>query len=162
MHTPDAAQQILSEMAKQNFKKVNFWCVDEGCCPLPPPLIPIYGGTHGKNGPIFNGQSIYPHFIISSLELNVVPGVLEPYMSQGGQGVAETPMVWEGLSVTSGNLHLFLVPFCTNISIVFISCLIQSNSNNLVLPFSSVYSFLFSIFFLHPFLFLYIHLSVVD
>ena len=27
MHTPDADQQILSEMANQNLKKVNFWCV---------------------------------------------------------------------------------------------------------------------------------------
>ena len=34
MHTPDAAQQILSEMANRNLKKVNFWCVDEGALPL--------------------------------------------------------------------------------------------------------------------------------
>ena len=32
------------------------------------------------------------------LELNMVPGVLlEPYMSQGDQGVAETPIVSKGL-----------------------------------------------------------------
>ena len=41
MHTPDAAQQILSEMANQNLKKVNCWCVDEGVLPLQLPLIPI-------------------------------------------------------------------------------------------------------------------------
>ena len=35
---------------------------------------------------------------ITSLELNMAPGVLlEPYMSQGGQGVAETPIVSKGL-----------------------------------------------------------------
>ena len=34
----------------------------------------------------------------SVLELNRVPGVLlEPYMSQGGQGSAELPMVLKGL-----------------------------------------------------------------
>ena len=35
-----------------------------------------------------------------SLELNMVPGVLlEPYMSQGDQGVAETPIVSKGLNL---------------------------------------------------------------
>ena len=54
---------------------------------------------HEKNGPLFNCQSIYAHFGITSLELNMAPGVLlEPYMSQGGQGVAETPLVSKGLS----------------------------------------------------------------
>ena len=49
-------------------------------------------------GPHFNCQSIYAHFGITSLELNMAPGVLlEPYMSQGGQGVAETPLVSKGL-----------------------------------------------------------------
>ena len=44
-------------------------------------------------------QSIYTHFGITSLELNMAPGVLlEPYMSQGGQGVAEIPIVSKGLS----------------------------------------------------------------
>ena len=33
IHTPDAAQQILSDMANPNLKKVNFWCVDEGALP---------------------------------------------------------------------------------------------------------------------------------
>ena len=32
MHTPDTAQQILSEMANQNLKKGQFWM--RGHCPL--------------------------------------------------------------------------------------------------------------------------------
>ena len=37
-------------------------------------------------------------FGMTSLELNMAPGVLlEPYMSQGGQGVTETPIVSKGL-----------------------------------------------------------------
>ena len=53
---------------------------------------------HEKNGPLFNCQSIYAHFGMTSLELNMAPGVLlEPYMSQGGQGVTETPIVLKGL-----------------------------------------------------------------
>ena len=44
MHTPDAAQQILSEMANQNLKKVNFWCVDEGALPPMTPVNPYLGG----------------------------------------------------------------------------------------------------------------------
>ena len=44
------AQQILSEMANQNLEKVNFWCVDEGVLPIWPPLIPIYGVMHEKDG----------------------------------------------------------------------------------------------------------------
>ena len=41
----------------------------------------------------------------SFLELNMVPGVvLEPYMSQGDQGVTETPIVLKGLrSSWAGN-----------------------------------------------------------
>ena len=86
MHTPDAAQQILSEMANQNFKKVNFWCVDEGAVPPMTPVNPYLGGNVQKNGPLFNCQSTYTHFGITSLELNMVPEVLlEPYMSQGGR-----------------------------------------------------------------------------
>ena len=100
MHTPDAAQQILSEMANWNLKKVNFWCVDEGALSPMTPINPYLGGNaHKKNGPLFNCQSICAHFGITSLELNMAPGVLlEPYMSQGGQGVAETPIVSKGLS----------------------------------------------------------------
>ena len=45
MHTPDAAQQILSEMANQNLKKVNFWCVDEGALPPMTPINPYLGGS---------------------------------------------------------------------------------------------------------------------
>ena len=53
---------------------------------------------HEKSGPPFNCQSIYARFGITTLELNMAPGVLpEPYMSQGGQGVAETPIVSKGL-----------------------------------------------------------------
>ena len=41
----------------------------------------------------------YAHIGSLSLQLNMVPGVLlEPYMSQGGQGVAETPIVLKGLT----------------------------------------------------------------
>ena len=58
------------------------------------PINPYLGGNVQKNGPLFNCQSIYTCFGITSLELNMAPGVLlEPYMSQGGQGVAETPIV---------------------------------------------------------------------
>ena len=101
MHTPDAAQQILSEMANQNLKKVNFWCVDEGELPPMTPINPYLGGNAcKKNGPLFNCHSIYTCFGITSLELNMAPGVLlEPYMSQGGQGVAETPIVSKGLNL---------------------------------------------------------------
>ena len=54
---------------------------------------------HEKNGLLFNCQSIYACFRITSLELNIAPGVLlEPYMSQGGQGVAKTPIVSKGLT----------------------------------------------------------------
>ena len=42
MHTPDAAQQILSEMTNQNLKKVNFWCVDEGVLPPTTPVNPYF------------------------------------------------------------------------------------------------------------------------
>ena len=53
-----------------------------------------------KNGPLFNCQTIYACFGITSLELNMAPGVLiEPYMSQGSQGVVETPIVLKGLKV---------------------------------------------------------------
>ena len=51
-----------------------------------------------KNEPLFTCLFIYAHFGSLSLELNMVPGVLlEPYMSQGGHGVAETPTVSKGL-----------------------------------------------------------------
>ena len=53
---------------------------------------------HENNGPLFNCQSIYACFGITRLELNMAPGVLlEPYMSQGGEGVTETPIVSKGL-----------------------------------------------------------------
>ena len=45
MHTPGAAQQILSEMANRNLKKVNFWCVDKGALPPMTPLNPYLGGN---------------------------------------------------------------------------------------------------------------------
>ena len=48
MHTPDAAQQILSEMANRNLKKVNFWCVDEGALPPMTPINPYLGGNMKK------------------------------------------------------------------------------------------------------------------
>ena len=85
MHTPDATQQILSEMANQNLKQVNFWCVNEGALLPMTPINPYLGGNAQKKGPLFNCQSIYTCFGITSLELNMAPGVLlEPYMNQGG------------------------------------------------------------------------------
>ena len=94
MHTPDADQQILSEMANQNLKKVNFWCVDKGALPPMTPVNPYLGGMHKKNGPPFNCQSIYACFGITSLQQNMALGVLlEPYISHGAQGVTETPIV---------------------------------------------------------------------
>ena len=45
MHTPDAAQQILSEMSNPNLKKVNFWCVNEGMLPPMTPINPYLGGN---------------------------------------------------------------------------------------------------------------------
>ena len=68
---------------------------------LPPviPINPYLGGNAQKNEPLFTCLFIYTHFESLSLELNRVPGsLLEPYMSQGGQGVAETPIVSKGLS----------------------------------------------------------------
>ena len=101
MHTPDATQQILSEVPNQNLRKVNFWCVDKGALPPMTPINPYFRGKRAKNGPLFNCQSIYTHFGITSLELNIAPEVLlDPYMSRGGgQGVAETPIVSKGLKM---------------------------------------------------------------
>ena len=51
-----------------------------------------------KNEPLFTCLLFYAHFGNLILELNMIPGVLlEPYMSQGDQGVAETPIVSKGL-----------------------------------------------------------------
>ena len=100
MQTPDAAQQILFEMANQNLKKVNFWCVDERVLPPMTPINPYLGETCEKNGPLFNCQSIYTHLGITSLELNKASGVL---LSQGGQSVAETPIVSKGLRAEDQN-----------------------------------------------------------
>ena len=51
-----------------------------------------------------SGLFIYAHFGNLILELNMVPGVLlEPYMSQGDQCVAETPIVSKGL-ITQGSI----------------------------------------------------------
>ena len=57
---------------------------------------------------------IYTHFGIISLELNIAPGyhpkVYMPtrgiYMSQRGQGIAETPIVSKGLSLYYGRRKL--------------------------------------------------------
>ena len=74
------------------------------------PVNPYLGGNvHGKNEPLFTCLFIYAHFGNLILELNMVPGVLlEPYMSQGDQGVAETPIVLKGLTNTGlrvNNMH---------------------------------------------------------
>ena len=95
--------KYLSEMANQNLEKVNFWCVDEGALPLMTPINTYLGGNNAKKmDPLFNCQSIYARFGITSLELNMAPGVLlEPYMRQGGQGVAETRIVSKGLRMAT-------------------------------------------------------------
>ena len=81
-------------------------CGQGGTAPVIP-INPYLGGNTQKNGLLFNCQSICAHFGITSLELNIAPGVLlEPYMSQGGQGVAETPIVSKGLKP----LHSCLIP----------------------------------------------------
>ena len=65
------------------------------------PVNPYLGGTREKNEPLFTCLFIYAHFGNLILELNMVPGVLlEPYMSQGDQGVAETPIVSKGLKTS--------------------------------------------------------------
>ena len=54
-----------------------------------------------KNESLFNCQSIYAHFGIISLELNMAPGhFLESYISQGVQGVSGTPIVLKGLNMS--------------------------------------------------------------
>ena len=101
MHTPDVTQQILSEIANQNLKNVKFWCMDEGALPPVTPINPYSGEMHEKNEPFFTCLFIYTHFGSLSFELNMVPAVLlELYMSQGGQGIAETPIVSKGLTET--------------------------------------------------------------
>ena len=67
-----------------------------------------------KNEPLFACLVIYTHFGCLSLELNRVPGVLlEPYMSQGGQGSTELPVVLKGLMLMStgggGGLTCYIV-----------------------------------------------------
>ena len=98
MHTPDVIQQILSEIANWNLKNVKFCGMDEGALPPMTPINPYLGGMCEKNEPLFTCLFIYAHFENLILELNMVPGVLlEPYMSQGDQGVTETPIVLKGL-----------------------------------------------------------------
>ena len=72
--------------------------MDEGVLTPTTPVNPYLGGTRKKNEPLFTCLFIYAHFGNLILELNMVPGVLlEPYMSQGDQGVTETPIVLKGL-----------------------------------------------------------------
>ena len=98
MHTLDADHQILTEMLNQNLKKSRFWCVDKGALPPMTPINPYLEGNMWKNGPLFNCQSIYVCFEITSLQQKMALGVLlEPYMSRGGQDVTETPIVSKGL-----------------------------------------------------------------
>ena len=99
MDTPDVFQQILSEIANWNLENVKFWGMDEGALPPTTPINPYLGGNaREKNEPLFTCLFIYAHFGNLILELNMVPGVLlEPYMSQGDQGVTETPIVSKGL-----------------------------------------------------------------
>ena len=77
--------------------------MDEGVLPPVTPINPYLGGMYEKNEPLFTGLFIYAHFGNLILELNMVPGVLlEPYMSQGDKGVAETPIVSKGLILITG------------------------------------------------------------
>ena len=94
MHTPGVTQQILSEIANQKLKNIKFWCMDEGALPPVTPINPYLGANvWKKNEPPFTCLFIYTHFGCLSLELNRVPGVLlEPYLSQGGQGSTELPI----------------------------------------------------------------------
>ena len=73
--------------------------MDERALPPTTPVNPYLGGNmRQKNEPLFTCLFIYAHFGNLILELNMVPGVLlEPHMSQGDQGVAETPIVSKGL-----------------------------------------------------------------
>ena len=73
--------------------------MDKGALPPMTPVNPYLGGNaRKKNEPLFTCLFIYAHFGKLILELNMVAGVLlEPYMSQGDQGVAETPIVSKGL-----------------------------------------------------------------
>ena len=86
--------------------------MDEGALPPVTPVNPYLGANAQKNEPLFTCLFIYTHFGCLSLELNRVPGVLlEPYMSQGGQGSAELPMVFKALNrcnVTKLNLPIYL------------------------------------------------------
>ena len=94
MHTPDVIQQILSEIANWNFKKCQILGYGQGALLPTTPINPYLGGTCEKNEPLFTCMFNYAHFGNLILELNMVPGVLlEPYMSQGDHGVAETPIV---------------------------------------------------------------------
>ena len=98
MHTPDVIQQILSEIANWNLKNVKFWSIDKGALSPITPVNPYLRGNMWKKEPLFTYLFIYAHFGNLILELNMVPGVLlEPYMSQGDQGVTETPIVSKGL-----------------------------------------------------------------
>ena len=72
--------------------------MDEGALPPMTPINPYSGGMHKKNEPLFTCLFIYAHFGSLILEVNMVPGILlEPFMSQGDQGVTETPIVLKGL-----------------------------------------------------------------
>ena len=60
-----------------------------------------------KNEPLFTCLFIYAHFGNLILELNMVPGVLlEPYMSQGDQGVHRDTYCIERVKVRLGWEHL--------------------------------------------------------
>ena len=88
----------MSEIANWNLKNVKFWGMDEGALPPMTPINPYLGGNAWKKEPLFICLFIYAHFANLILELNMVPGVLlEPHMSQGDQGVTESPIVSKGL-----------------------------------------------------------------
>ena len=69
-----------------------------GTVPYYPRVTPYLRGNMWKKESLFTYLFIFAHFGNLILELNTVPGVLlEPYMSQGDQGVTETPIVLKGL-----------------------------------------------------------------
>ena len=84
MYTPDATQQILSEMANQTLKKVNFWCVDKGALPLITPINPYLGQNVWKNGPLFKCQSIYTYFVIIKFGVKYGPMAPRAIYDRGG------------------------------------------------------------------------------
>ena len=98
MHTLGATQWIPPEIAIWNLKNIKFWCVDEGVLPPVTPINLYLGGKAQKMGHFFLLQSPFLPFqnLISGLDM-ILGCPLSPNVSQGGEGVTETPIVSKGL-----------------------------------------------------------------